>query len=236
MKKTTYLYYALFFLCLMVKNSFAQTDSIAVKTDSTTVVKNKYKKVTYIKTGIDISKPISSIINANNTWLEIHNETNYTPNINLILDLGAGTSKTNNQYVQYKSRNYFLRTGFDKLLFKPEYSEDKSNAYIGVHYGISACKRGSATYTIYDTLFGNRNGIIPSASYILHWLELSAGFTLELKKNIFIGWQIDGKALINNKKIEILAPNTIAGYGNGDKNPTYNYHFYILYGLHTKRK
>jgi hypothetical protein len=220
----------------VIKNAIATIILLTLCLNAVAQKDSNYKKFTYYKIGLDITKPLASVLSTQKKAVEFHAETNFSPEINLSVNAGYGSSSVKNQYLTYTNNNVFFAGGFDKLLFKPEYANDKSNIYIGIQYGISPIRRSIANFTSYDSLFGNRNGIIPSSNFLVHWAGIHIGFSLEVKKNIFLGWQIDGKTIISSKKLKELQPAYIAGYGHGDKNPTYNYHFYILYGFGKSKK
>ena len=208
-------------------NLVAQTDSTKLKVKST--------DFSYFRVGIDASKFVASGIAKNYNMMEFTVDANYKSNLILSSEFGFGNSIVENEYLTYKSNNVFMRLGIDKTLFNKEFAGDMDNAFVGIRYGFGFVNRGEANYTIYNTIYGNSNGQIRATQFLTHWLELTGGFKMEIKKNIFIGWNIRMKTFINPKKFEQLPPSYVAGYGRADKNTAFGYNFYLMYGF-GKRK
>ena len=201
--------------------------------DSVEVKKPKIKEptFTYYRIGLDVSKLVASVAQKNYKVVEAQLDTRYKRDLFFALELGTGNSVVENEYITYKSSNSFARVGLDKTFFRADFKQDMDNAFIGLRYGIAAIKRSASTYNIYDAVWGNTSGTIDGANFVAHWLEINAGFRLEIVKNIFAGWNIRAKTFINPRKFEKLPPAYVAGYGRGDKNTAFGYNFYILYGF-----
>jgi hypothetical protein len=216
---------SVFIFCAMQLN--AQTDS--------TKLKIKSSDFSYFRIGIDASKIIASNMVKDYEALEFLIDANYKNNLVLSSEFGFGNSMVENEYLSYKSNNLFMRLGIDKTLFNKEFAGDMDNAFIGVRYGFGLVNRGQANYTVFNSIYGNSIGQIKEAQFLTHWLELTGGFKVEFKKNIFIGWHIRMKTFINPKKFEQLPPNYVAGYGRADKNTAFGYNFYLLYGIGNRK-
>ncbi len=217
-----------------INNVNAQNDK-GVATSKSTIKDSSYQKFTYFRLGVDVSKLIKSQLAKDYKTYEFQFDANYTKSTNLALEIGTGSSVVNNQFLNYKSNNTFIRLGIDKTFFGKEFLGDMDNAFVGVRYAFSPVKRLGATYTIQDNIWGNTSGTIDAAAFVAHWIELNGGFRMEIIKNVFAGWNIRAKTFLNPKKFELLPPTYLSGYGSGDKNAAFDYNFYILYGF-GKRK
>lgn len=212
-------------VCVSVKIN-AQSDSIKKKI-------NTYD-FSYFRIGLDASKFVASSVAKNYDMMEFAIDANYKNNLLLSTEFGFGNSKVENQYLNYKSNNVFIRLGIDKNLFNKEYKGDLDNAYVGVRYALGLINRGEAQYLVYNSFYGNKFGQIASSTFLVHWIELTGGFKMEIKKNVFLGWSIRFKTFLNPKKFEQLPPSFVAGYGTGDRNTVFGYNFYVLYGFGKK--
>ena len=150
---------------------------------------------------------------------------------NYLIETGLSSSKTNNDFINFKSSTYFLRAGLDKNFFSSEYFGDKDNAFAGFRYAGAFVKNNAGTYIIKNPLWGNQTGVFDGYSFYAHWIELTGGFKVEVKQNIFLGWTIRGKTLLNGKNVKQHLPAYIAGYGNAEKQPAFDYNFYLLYSI-----
>ena len=54
---------------------------------------------------------------------------------------------------------------------------------------------------------------------------LQSGVRVEIIKQVFVGWSIRGKFLLNAKKFTELPPYYIAGYGRGEKKSIFDFKF-----------
>jgi hypothetical protein len=209
-------------LLLSFNNAVAQNDSSK---------KVQSPIFTYHKIGIDISKIVASPLVKNYDVLEFQWASKYKNNLWAAAEFGLGNSKIDNQFVKYTNSNQFIRLGIDKILFRDEFFGDYSNAFIGVRYAGSLVKRNEANYFIEDSIWSNVNGSIPKSNFYAHWVELTGGFSLEVKKNIFFGSQIRFKTFFNPKKFQQLPPYYLAGFGRAEENSAFSYNFYLHYGL-----
>ncbi len=218
MTKKTGLYFFML-LFLWVKKSNAQSDSI------------KNKPFTFFKVGIDVAKLGASFLQPIYKVAEIQLEANGKKTTNYIFETGWSRSNTKNDYIDFKSNTFFLRAGMDKNFFSSEYFGDKDNAFAGFRYAGAFVRNNAGVFTIKNPLWGNQSGIVDAYNFYAHWIELTGGFKVEIKRNIFLGWTIRGKTLLNGKNIKQHLPAFIAGYGNAEKQPAFDFNFYLLYGF-----
>lgn len=176
-------------------------------------------------------KPAMSIFQKGHSSYEVQIDANYAKSLNVVTEFGFGKASTNNQYVQYSASNSFLRVGVDHPFFNPEFKGDLDNAFVGLRYALARVHRNSATYTIQDPLWGAVSNVYPSDNFLVHWVELTGGFRMELVKHIHIGWNMRMKSIINQKAVQTFPPPYLAGYGRGDKNTQVDFNLYLLYGL-----
>ncbi len=219
----------LLLLCCALQ-SFAQKDSVATK-----AVELPEPRFDYFRLGVDLSKFLASPLAPAYNAYEFSFDTHYKKDLWLAADFGWGKSRVNNDNIAFNSRNFFLRLGLDKTFFNQEFKGDLDNAFIGLRYGMAYVHRAEATYAIKDTVWGNTSGSVAGADFLAHWIELGAGFRLELVKNIFLGWNIRAKTFVNPSTFKELPPAYIAGYGRGEKNTAFGYNLFLMMGFGDKR-
>ena len=229
--------YRLHYLAMVMVMSFLNTASgQELENDKEPEVmsaskKPKEKTFTYFRAGLDLSKVVASLIQPRYDVIEFNFESRYKNAIFFASEFGYGSSAIENDFLHYRSRNSFLKIGVDKTFFGREYPGDMDNAFIGLRYGGARVDRTEAVYKLIDPVWGNSEGKVDKATFFAHWLELNAGFRLEIIKNVFAGWNIRFGTFINPDKFKELPPAYIAGYGRGDKNTALAYNFYIQYGF-----
>lgn len=218
-----------FFMC-----SITSVSAHAFNVDSTQTTIRKdtsYKRFTYFRFGVDLSKIVRSQLAKDYKTYEFQIDANFTKQTSLALEFGAGNSNVENAFLAYKSSSVFGRLGIDKTFFNTEFKGDMDNAFVGIRLAFSPIKRNNATYVIKDQFWGDTSGLINATRFNAMWIELNGGFRVELYKNIFAGWNVRAKTFLNPKRFELLPPSYLAGYGRGDKNTAFDFNFYILYGI-----
>lgn len=144
---------------------------------------------------------------------------------------GFGSASLTYSDLAYDSKNIFFRAGINKSLLTRLAQDDWDMAFIGLRYGLGFVERGNATYTITDSTWGSVRGTVPATSFNAHWIELTGGVRVEVAKNIFIGWNIRGKFMLNYRKFQELPPYNIAGYGKGEKNTIFDFNVFLSYAI-----
>lgn len=210
------------FLCFIFL-SFSM--AMQAKEDST------YNRFSYFRVGLDLFKMSSGFLRTNYTWFEAQADVNYSKTIQLVTELGYGTAKASNAYIKYSNTNSFLRLGLDKTFFQPEFLGDFDNAFVGVRYALARVQRNAATYTITDPLWGSTTSIYPAGNFMAHWFEITGGFRLEIRRNLFAGWNMRMRSILNPRKVQEFPPSYMAGYGRGDRNTQVDFNLYLLYGF-----
>jgi len=228
-----------FLLCtLTLFAQDVQKDSIELRVDSSvsTQTEEKYDSYTQFRFGIDVAKLIASPLNADYNSFEFQFATNYREQTELVGEFAVGNGKIDNQFLFYNNSSVSLRFGFDRSFFSSELVGDRDNAFAGFRYGAAFLNRSEVNYTIDDPNWGVNTGTIGPDNAIVHWLELTGGFRMEIYNNVFLGWMIRGKTLINPKRIEELTPRHIAGYGNAEKQPAFDYNLWLSYSFGKRAK
>ena len=196
--------------CLSYGSAFAQAgadSTIAIGSSDTTVVsdtvKPKEKHFQYFRVGVDLSKLVRSMLTDNYNTAEFMLETIWKPKMNYVAEAGFANAinKGENANIFFKSSSYFLKAGFDKYFFGKLSKNDLDNAFVGLRVASALLNRQEAQAKLWDPAYGNTIIIKPASTNLLYWLELTAGFRMELKKNIFVGWNIRGKSFFKPKPI-----------------------------------
>lgn len=184
-----------------------------------------------MRLGIDIFQPIIHAGSDQKKGYEFSADYRYNETIYIVAEAGFGRSDYDYPALHYATTNSFVRLGFDKSLLPTKNKNDRDMAFVGLRYGLALIDRGDATFVYQDPLYGVISGTVAGKNMQAHWLEITGGVKVFVWKNIWAGWQLRGKFLMNQKAFRELAPDYIAGYGRGDKNTNFGFNFYIGYGL-----
>ncbi len=208
--------------------SASPSDSLEEKTPVT-----RYR---YVRLGLDLAKLTENLMQKKYKTMEFQLDYRFRKELLAVLEGGYARSTWKNAVVDYQSSTMFFRIGVDQFLFRPMFQGDMDNAIIGVRYGIANVNRSTARYQINDPVWGISTGQIPSDRFLAHWAELNAGFRLEVVPNLFFGWNFRLKAMLNSSRFVELPPAYLGGYGSADRNSTFGYNAFLLYGLGKRNK
>jgi len=184
-----------------------------------------------LRLGVDVFQPVIHAGSDQKKGYEIAADYRFNKTIYLAAEGGFGRSDYNYPDLSYTTTNSFIRLGFDKSLLPVLRSKDWDMAFVGLRYGLAFIQRSDASFVYHDPLYGVSAGTIAGKNLMAHWLEVAGGMKVFLWKNIYAGWTVRGKFLVNQKSFRELAPDFIAGYGRGDKNTNFGFNFYVGYGL-----
>lgn len=213
---------------------FVPMFSVAQNADTTKKVDKDALR--QFRIGVDLSQVAINALQSERTGYEFQLDYYHKKELFLNLEFGFGGAKFDQNYLKYNSNNLFFRVGFDKSMLTRTKPRDWDMVFVGLRYGAAFINRGDATYTIVDSTWGNTTGTVKGSSFSAHWAEITGGVRVEVLKDIFLGWNVRGKFLINPKALAELPPSYIAGYGKGDKNTIFDYNFYLSYAIRWEKK
>lgn len=190
-----------------------------------------YRRLTYFRIGLDAASFLRPVLLSNGKGYEFQVDGNLNRQTNLALEGGFGSGLTNNRFLRYPNRNSFVRIGIDRNFFSREHPGDMDNAFVGIRYATSVVNRGAGEGNIFDSFWGDTTFSIPGKRFVVHWLELTGGFRLELLRNLFAGWNVRARTFLNPAQFEELPPSYLGGYGRGDRNAVFGVNLYLLYGI-----
>ena len=235
-----YLYILTFSLVLLFAGVpvLAQTDTLA--TDTTTLVKVKKKDSAghQLSLGIDIFHPVSNHFYTGRVAYEFEADYYLHNEFYGAMEWGWGSSDVNYTDLKYHTTNSFLRMGFNKTVLPRDNPKDWDMMLFGMRMAAGRINRSGATYNVVDSVWGNTRDstVARKPPFLAIWIELTAGMRVAIVNNLYAGWNIRAKFMMNGKSFNDLSPLYIAGYGKGDKNTAFDFNLYISYAIRWKRK
>jgi hypothetical protein len=218
-------------------NCFAQSDSAKVVPDSMAPKKVQipfYKKIaappTNLFVGIDAAKLIYNFADPITTRIEATLDAEAKNNKWYYATIAYANGKVSNSVINYQSNSIGASLGVSKSWFGKMTPTDKDNGFIGLGLGAAYNRIGTAQYTITD-IWGTSNGAIAATNKWSYWVELGAGYRIELFPKVLVSTRIFGRSLINQNSLLGIAPIYVAPYGKGNKVSNFGYLFNISYQL-----
>ena len=216
------------------KNVSSQT------TDSLNSKKTKAKKEPFehqFRLMLDISHPIGATFISGQYDYEINTDFTLKPDLFAVLELGYGGGKIDYDNLKYKSSNSFVRLGIERSFFDPLYKSDWDMLTIGARYCMALGQRGDAEFTVPNPFGGSASGQIPAQNFFSNWAEITMGLRFEVLPRIYMGWnariRFNFSADVFNGQV---APNYLAGFGQGDKATSFGFNYYVGYAIRWNKK
>lgn len=134
-----------------------------------------------------------------------------------VIEAGTGgANKTADNDIQYKSYGVFGKLGLDVPIIKPKVNSNNVSNYAigGVRLGMSQFNYSYSNLSITDNYWGGTETLeMKSDPTSKFWFEIVGGIRVDIFKNIYMGWNVRHKFLINKTKPEMLTPWYIPGFG-----------------------
>lgn len=135
----------------------------------------------------------------------------------------------------YRTKGFFIRTGIDINLLKPEKSQGKYSVGIGLRYGLSHFNYEIPVIT-HENYWGKYQTSVSSADAWAHFIEISPGVRAEITKNFSMGWTVSIRKMIYSGSGEHLKPIYLPGYGNGAKSFSSGFSYFFIWSIPFKTK
>lgn len=134
-----------------------------------------------------------------------------------VVELGfAHSSLTNSKDGYFTTSGLFEKIGMDFRLIKPNPKATIINNFVlgGLRLGMSHFNYSLTNMEVEDGYWGGSEIIDEnSLSSTKIWFEIVAGMRVSIYKNIYMGWNVRNKRLLNNSKEGEVASWYIPGYG-----------------------
>jgi hypothetical protein len=184
-----------------------------------------------IRIGTDITRPFQDYWTKGNRYgSEFIVDVELWPNLFPVFETGVDFMKLKTDYIDYKSSGSYSRVGIDYNILQAENVNDKNIVVVGLRYGFTLAKQQVNSYTI-DSYWEPVTGNFGSQNYSAHWTELIFGMKAEIIHNIYMGWTIRGKILLDKKDLGMPPTFFIPGYGKASHSFNADFTYTVSYNL-----
>jgi len=150
-------------------------------------------------------------------------------NLYPVLELGYSSTAESTETFYYESLGNYARVGVDYNLLEAKDRSWHNTMTVGFRYGMSFFKQSSDNVLIYSDYWGNYMPDLYESSLKAHWLELTGGIKVEIVPNLYMGWLLRFKFLLNPDMDPVMIPALIPGYGNGADVRTFGFSYSVFY-------
>lgn len=224
-----YRYFISILLILISIDGFSQEKKKSDEKKDTIIYKTGYG----FRVGIDISKPIKSIVNDSYSGFEITGDYRITKNWFIATELGFEEENTIEDFTNSTVKGSYIRLGANYNAYE-NWLDMNNEIFIGMRYGFSLFDNTVNNYTpnTGNTYFpaNSINTSFTETGLTAHWAELQLGLKAETIKNLFIGFSLSykiGISIDNPKSFKTLyAPGFNRVYAN---NVGFGFNYTISY-------
>ncbi len=176
--------------------SFSQNDN---SKQQDTLIKNKYG----LRVGIDIFKPVNTFINEDSKGFELVGDYRVSKKFYVAAELGFQENTTEEDYINFTTNGSFIKAGADYNAYV-NWLDMENAIYVGFRYGFSTFSQTLNSYTINNDPFLDDISMAVNGQKFdnlnAHWAEFVLGIKAEILNNLFLGFSISGKKMINTKE------------------------------------
>ncbi len=224
-----YKFFISILLIIISVDGFSQEQEKSdVKKDSVT-----YKTGYGLRLGLDISKPIKSILDDSYSGFEITGDYRITKNWYAAAELGYEEENTIEDFTNSTAKGSYIRLGANYNAYE-NWLDMNNEIFVGFRYGFSIFDNTVNSYTpnTGNTYFTANQIDTPftDTGLTAHWAELQLGLKAETLKNLFIGFSFSYKVGISIDNPEnfktLFAPGFNRVYAN---NVGFGFNYTISY-------
>jgi hypothetical protein len=191
--------------------------------------KERVKKPGYFN-GIRISYDVSNYLENYMSPFKKEEEIQVDAYFNKKYLLAGGFGITNidreeNKF-KYDESGVFFKAGLDYNTLN-----DRRNILsVGGRLGTSFYEHEASAIEIvaYDSVWNNfTGGSVQSENFFATWLEVAFNMKVEVIKQVYLGWSVQGKLLLFNTHGNEIEPYEIPGFGRADKNAVFGFNYFV---------
>ena len=169
-----------------------------VSTDSVTQ-KQKYG----LRLGLDINKLVNSSINNNYDGFELNADYRIGNKLYIASEIGLIENTEDEEYINFTTKGTYIKSGIDYNMYT-NWIDMQNMIFAGFRIGYSNFEQTINNYTIYDTnnqIWGQSfiNTPINNEDLSSLWVELIIGLKAEIFNNLFLGFNLEVKKMVNSE-------------------------------------
>ncbi len=187
-----------------------------------------------IKFGLELSGPVIYYSNKKTLNAEGYISLDLNEKRSLVFDAGYLNFKYTQDSTQhsytYQSKGSYIRIGMDFNLLKPDKSQGKYYAGIGLRYGLSRFS-SSTPYFDQTDYWGKTSSSIARSSNWAHFVEMSPGVRAEIFNHFTVGWSLSVRMLLHSTTGNNMKSINIPGFGDGTKRFSTGLSYFVVWNI-----
>ena len=183
----------------------------------------KYKERYSIRFGIDMSKPIRSMIENDYKGLELTADYRITKKLYLAAEVGMEDKRVVSETLDFQTSGEYIKLGVDFNLFN-NWKGMENMLLTGFRFGISTHSQQLNGYAVRqldhlwaEDLYKSLDQPLLFDDLNATWIEIIAGVKTELLNNLYMGISVRMNYLMNDKEVTNFSNLYIPGYHRGSE-------------------
>ena len=157
-------------------------------------------------------------------------------NLYPVIEIGYNSISESEALFKYSAGGIYGRAGIDYNFLKLKDRSQHHSFTVGARYGLSVFSHRAEDIYILNDYWGDYVSESYEKELRGHWVELVAGVKAELVPNLFMGWSLRYKILLNPDMDPLFTPQLVAGFGTGGKDRSFGISYSIFYKIPLVKK
>lgn len=186
--------------------------------------------------GLDLARFAFILTDPSELGAEVSVDFEIYRNLYPVIELGYNSISESEDFFSYAASGIYVRAGFDYNLINLKDRSQHHAFTFGLRYGISAFNHGAEDIYIPNPYWGDYVSEPYTKDLKGQWIELVAGVKAELVPNLFMGWSLRYKFLLNPGMDPLVKAQMVPGFGTGGKDSSIGVSYSIFYKIPLLKK
>jgi len=181
--------------------------------------------------GIDLARFAFILADPSELGAEVSVDVEVLKNLYPVIELGYNSISESEDLFNYAAGGIYGRFGADYNLINLKDRSQHHTFTFGARYGISAFTHRAENIYIQNPYWGDYVRNAYEKDLQGQWVELVAGVKAELVPNLFMGWSLRYKFLLNPDMDPQLMPQLVPGFGTRGQETSFGLSYSIFYRI-----
>lgn len=186
--------------------------------------------------GIDLARFAYILADPSEIGAEVSVDFELLRNLYPVIEFGYNSISTEEDLFHYSAGGVYGRAGMDYNLLKLKDRSAHHTITVGARYGISVFNHRAEDIYVLNDYWGDYPGGSYEKDLKGHWVELVAGIKAELVSNLFMGWTLRYRILVNPDMDPLVPPQLVPGFGSGGVDRSFGFSYSLCYKIPLVKK
>jgi hypothetical protein len=181
--------------------------------------------------GIDLARFAFILADPSEIGAEASVDFEIIRNLYPVFEFGYNSISESEDLFKYSASGIYGRAGVDYNLLKLKDPSQHHVFTVGARYGLSVFSHRAEDIYIQNAYWGDYVSNSYERDLKGHWVELVGGIKVELVPNLFMGWSLRYKILLNPDMDPLVVPQLVPGFGTGGNDRGFGISYSIFYKI-----